>query len=163
MSRYVNKNNNAVPNTTTESEYVVLYEAAKEFSYLKYLCQSLGIIINLPCIIHENNKGVVENAKNHTHHGRTKHFNPLYHYSRECHVTMLNPFSIIPLLRLSFVLHGVSWWMFHGLPRNGLGLVQGSLRWLPIELLFFRRILTPFWTLFSLDRIRKELSVIVQL
>lgn len=62
---------------------MALYEATKEFSNLKYLYQSLSVVINLPCIIHEDNKGCIEIAKNPTHHGRTKHVNPMYHYTRD--------------------------------------------------------------------------------
>lgn len=83
MVSWAVKKQSIVATSTTEAEYVALYEAAKEFSNLKYLCQSLGISINLPCVIHEDNKAVVEIAKNPSHHGRTKHFNPKFHYTRE--------------------------------------------------------------------------------
>lgn len=69
--------------SSTEAEYMALFEAVKEALWLKSLATSINIIISEPIIIYEDNNGCISIANNPTNHKRSKHINIKYHFSRE--------------------------------------------------------------------------------
>lgn len=77
------KKQQSVAASSTEAEYMALYEAVKEALWLKSLANSIHIIIPTPIIIYEDNNGCISIANNPTNHKRTKHIDIKYHFSRE--------------------------------------------------------------------------------
>lgn len=69
--------------SSTEAEYMALFEAVREALWLKSLAYGINIKINEPIIIYEDNNGCISIANNPTHHKRTKHIDIKYHFSRE--------------------------------------------------------------------------------
>ena len=72
-----------VARSSTEAEYVALSAASQECIWLRRLVESLGIKIDLPTTIFEDNQGAIDIAKNPKHHGRTKHIDVSHHFIRE--------------------------------------------------------------------------------
>ena len=72
-----------VARSSTEAEYVALSAATQECIWLRRLVESLGIKIDLPTTIFEDNQGAIDIAKNPKHHGRTKHIDVSHHFIRE--------------------------------------------------------------------------------
>ncbi|GKB73427.1 retrotransposon protein, putative, ty1-copia subclass, partial [Tanacetum coccineum] len=68
--------------STTEAEYMVLTEAAKEAIWLKGLLEELGVELNTVAV-NCDNQGVIHLSRNHVFHERTKHINVRYHFIRE--------------------------------------------------------------------------------
>lgn len=73
----------SVAASSTEAEYMALYEAVREALWLKSLAVSIKIDIDKPIIIYEDNNGCISIANNPTNHKRTKHIDIKYHFSRE--------------------------------------------------------------------------------
>lgn len=69
--------------SSTEAEYMALFEAVKEALWLKSLATSININILKPIVIYEDNNGCISIAKNPTSHKRSKHIDIKYHFSRE--------------------------------------------------------------------------------
>lgn len=69
--------------SSTEAEYMALFEAVKEALWLKSLATSININITNPIIIYEDNNGCISIARNPTSHKRSKHIDIKYHFSRE--------------------------------------------------------------------------------
>lgn len=69
--------------SSTEAEYMALFEAVKEALWLKSLATSVNINILKPIVIYEDNNGCISIAKNPTSHKRSKHIDIKYHFSRE--------------------------------------------------------------------------------
>lgn len=77
------KRQTSVAVSSTESEYMALYEAVKEALWLKSLAESINLKINKPIILYEDNNGCISIANNPTSHKRSKHIDIKYHFSRE--------------------------------------------------------------------------------
>ncbi|KPI92981.1 Copia protein [Papilio xuthus] len=73
----------SVAASSTEAEYMALYEAVREALWLKSLAVSMHICIDKPIVIFEDNNGCISIANNPTNHKRTKHIDIKYHFSRE--------------------------------------------------------------------------------
>lgn len=77
------KRQNSVATSSTEAEYMALYEGVKEACWLKSLLASINVTINKAIPIFEDNTGCISIANNPTDHKRSKHIDIKYHYSRE--------------------------------------------------------------------------------
>ena len=69
--------------STTEAEYIALFESVKEAMWLKSLLTSIGIRVLNPVVIFEDNTGCINIANNPTNHKRSKHIDIKYHFTRE--------------------------------------------------------------------------------
>lgn len=73
----------SVASSSTQAEYMALYEAVKEALWLKSLAISINIKISDPIIIYEDNTSCMCIANNPSSHKRSKHIDIKYHFSRE--------------------------------------------------------------------------------
>ena len=73
----------SVAASSTEAEYMALFEAVKEAMWLKSLAITINVIIAQPIVIYEDNSGCISIANNPTSHKRSKHIDIKYHFSRE--------------------------------------------------------------------------------
>jgi hypothetical protein len=69
--------------SSTEAEYIALWEAGKEALWLRNLYRELQLTQQNPTKITCNNTGAVAIAKNPIFHKRTKHINSRFHWVRE--------------------------------------------------------------------------------
>jgi len=74
---------NSVAASSTEAEYMALFEAVREALWLKSLVSSIKFKLNKPIIILEDKQGYISIANNPTCHKRSKHIDIKYHFSRE--------------------------------------------------------------------------------
>lgn len=77
------KRQTSVAASSTEAEYMALYEGVREALWLKSLAVSIHVNITNPIVIFEDNNGCISIANNPTNHKRTKHIDIKYHFSRE--------------------------------------------------------------------------------
>lgn len=77
------KRQTSVAASSTEAEYMALYEAVRESLWLKSLAISIKINLTEPVILYEDNNGCISIANNPTNHKRSKHIDIKYHFSRE--------------------------------------------------------------------------------
>lgn len=73
----------SVAASSTEAEYMALFEAVREALWLKSLASSIYVNITQPIVIYEDNNGCISIANNPTNHKRSKHIDIKYHFSRE--------------------------------------------------------------------------------
>ena len=73
----------SVAASSTEAEYMALFEAVREALWLRSLAISIKIKILEPIVIYEDNNGCISIASNPTNHKRSKHIDIKYHFSRE--------------------------------------------------------------------------------
>jgi len=69
--------------SSTEAEYIALWEAGKEASWLRNLYRELGLPQQKPTTIMQDNTGTVAIARNPLFHKRTKHIDSKFHWVRE--------------------------------------------------------------------------------
>jgi hypothetical protein len=69
--------------SSTEAEYVALFECAKEIKWMRGLLEELGFPQMGPTVVYEDNTACIALANGHGNHKRTKHFNVRLHYVRE--------------------------------------------------------------------------------
>jgi hypothetical protein len=69
--------------SSTEAEYIALWEAGKEASWLRNLYRELGYPQQQPTMLMEDNEGAYSIAKNPIFHKRTKHIDSKFHWVRE--------------------------------------------------------------------------------
>ncbi|KAL0458337.1 UNVERIFIED_CONTAM: Retrovirus-related Pol polyprotein from transposon TNT 1-94 [Sesamum latifolium] len=71
--------------STTEAEYIVVLEAAKEAVWMKNYIQELGVVPSIaePVVIFCDNNGTIAQAKELKSHHRSKHILRRYHLLRE--------------------------------------------------------------------------------
>jgi hypothetical protein len=69
--------------SSTEAEYIALWEAGKEASWLRNLYRELRLTQQHPTKITCDNTGAVAIAKNPIFHKRTKHIDSRFHWVRE--------------------------------------------------------------------------------
>lgn len=77
------KKQNSVAASSTEAEYMALFEGVKEAMFFKQLAESIGIKIDRPIPIFEDNQGCIQIANNPTCNKRSKHIDIKYHFSRD--------------------------------------------------------------------------------
>ena len=69
--------------STCEAEYIALANAAQEAIFLRQLCIDVKVSINGDSVlIHVDNQGAINLAKNPVHHQRLKHIDIKYHFVR---------------------------------------------------------------------------------
>jgi hypothetical protein len=76
------KRQKTVAASSCEAEYMALFEAVKEFTWLSKLLEDLGEPLE-KFVVHCDNKSAIELAKNPVHHQRSKHIDIKYHFIRE--------------------------------------------------------------------------------
>ena len=74
---------NSVAASSTEAEYMALYEAVREAMWLDSLALTININIKRPILIYEDNNSCISIANNPTNHEKSKHIRIKYHLSRE--------------------------------------------------------------------------------
>lgn len=76
------KKQNSVAASSTEAEYMALFEAVREAKWLQSLALSINLNVN-NILIYEDNMGCISIAENSVNHNRTKHIDVRYHFVRE--------------------------------------------------------------------------------
>ena len=69
--------------STTEAEFVALWEGSQEAQWLRNLHQELNYAQIKPTLIYCDNTSAVAIARNPLYHKRTKHIEPKYYWVRE--------------------------------------------------------------------------------
>ena len=69
--------------SSTEAEYLALFEASKTIMWLRQFLKELGYPQTTPTLVHEDNKSTITIISNGNDKGRTKHMDIRYHYVRE--------------------------------------------------------------------------------
>ena len=69
--------------STAEAEYMALCAASKEAVFLKNLTKEMGIQLQEPCTILEDNQSCIFLANNPVCNSRSKHIDIQYHFTRE--------------------------------------------------------------------------------
>ena len=78
------KKQSCVALSTAEAEYMALASATQEAIWMKHLIADLHIeILEKPVCIHEDNQSTICIAKNHQYHGRSKHIDIKFHFTRD--------------------------------------------------------------------------------
>jgi len=77
------KRQNAVAASSTEAEYMALFEAVREALWLKSLISGVNIKIKNPIKIYDDNQGCISIANNPSCHKRAKHIDIKYNFARE--------------------------------------------------------------------------------
>lgn len=78
------KRQTSVAASSTEAEYMGLFEAVREAIWLKSLANSIHLNLSgRPIIIYEDNNSCISIANNPANHKRSKHIDIKYHFSRE--------------------------------------------------------------------------------
>lgn len=77
------KRQNSVAASSTEAEYIALFEGVREALWLKSFINSINFELTEPIIIYEDNTSCISMAKNPTAHKHSKHIDIKYHFSRE--------------------------------------------------------------------------------
>jgi hypothetical protein len=69
--------------SSTEAEYIGMFEASKLIMWLRQLLSELGYSPQQPTILYEDNKSAIQIVTNGNDKGRTKHMDVRYHLIRE--------------------------------------------------------------------------------
>ena len=69
--------------STSEAEYIALSYAVQEAIWLKSLLTSVGVVVDKPIIIKEDNQGAIAIAKDPVKHTRAKHIDIRFHFLRD--------------------------------------------------------------------------------
>ena len=69
--------------STTEAEYMALFEAAQQTIWLRRFLDSFGYTQEEPTLVMGDNHGSMSLVKNPIDHQHTKHINIKYHFIRE--------------------------------------------------------------------------------
>ena len=72
-----------VATSTTEAEYIALFEATKEVVWLRRLIYSLGYPCGGATTIYEDNASCITLTREDAHHSRTKHLSVKFHFTRD--------------------------------------------------------------------------------
>ena len=72
-----------VAGSSTEAEYIALYEACKECIWLLRILHELGFEHNEPIIVFEDNTSTIRASENSVEHSKLKHLEINYHAIRE--------------------------------------------------------------------------------
>lgn len=74
---------NTVAASSTEAEYIALFECVREAMWLKSLLTSISVSITKPIVIFEDNMGCIHIANNPVNHRKSKHIDIKCHFTRE--------------------------------------------------------------------------------
>jgi len=77
------KRQNSVAASSTEAEYMALFEAVREALWLKSLLESVHIQFERPIKLYEDKQGCISIANNPSCHKRSKHIDIKYHFTKE--------------------------------------------------------------------------------
>jgi hypothetical protein len=77
------KSQKGVTLSSTEAEYVAIYEAVKELKFFYYLLSDLHIKVNLPIVVKMDNIGAIFMSENTSTGFRTRHVDTRYHFVQE--------------------------------------------------------------------------------
>ncbi len=80
---WCSKRQQTVAKSSTEAEYVALSIAVQEVIWLRRMLSDLCVDVSAATVMMEDNQGAIELSKNPKHHGRTKHIDVSYHFTRE--------------------------------------------------------------------------------
>ncbi|KAJ0390641.1 hypothetical protein P43SY_010880 [Pythium insidiosum] len=80
---YKSKYQATVALSSTEAEYLALSMCAQEVAWVRGLLNDLGINLEKPTQVWEDNQGAIALAHNQGYHARTKHVDIRHHYIRE--------------------------------------------------------------------------------
>lgn len=69
--------------SSTEAEYMALFEAVREAIWIKSVLNSIYIELSEPIVIFEDNNSCISIANNPTNHKKSKHIDIKYHFTRE--------------------------------------------------------------------------------
>jgi hypothetical protein len=69
--------------SSTEAEYIALFEAAKVIAWARQFLDDLGFHQKLPTLLFEDNMSTILLVKNGNDKGKTKHMDVRYHYIKE--------------------------------------------------------------------------------
>jgi hypothetical protein len=69
--------------SSTEAEYIALFELAKLISWARQFLQDLGFPQLSPTVVFEDNKSTIHMVEFGTDRGKTKHMDVRFHYIRE--------------------------------------------------------------------------------
>lgn len=73
----------SVAASSTEAEYMALFEGVREALWLKSLIKEIKLYLKGSIDIYKDNQGCISIANNPTCHKRTKHIDIKYHFTRE--------------------------------------------------------------------------------
>jgi len=79
----VSKKGKLIALSSTEAEYIGMFEASKVILWLRQLLQELGYSLPGPTILYEDNKSAIHIVQNGNDKGRTKHMDVRYHLIRD--------------------------------------------------------------------------------
>ena len=80
---WLSKKQSVVALSSTEAEYYALSEAVKEALWMRELFKEIGVPVNDPTLIHEDNLSTLAIAMNPVHHQRVKHMDVKVHFLRD--------------------------------------------------------------------------------
>ena len=80
---WCSKRQQTVAKSSTEAEYVALSIASQEVIWLRRLLSDLKVDMSAATEMMEDNRGAIDLSKNPKNHGRTKHIDVSYHFTRE--------------------------------------------------------------------------------
>ena len=81
---WLSQKQSIVAQSTAEAEYVALWSAAKQAVWLCRLLNELGLYIDEPLTIFEDNQAAIAMSKNPVNFKRSKHIDVKYHFVRQC-------------------------------------------------------------------------------
>ena len=81
---WLSKKQTSMALSTAEAEYISLSSASQENAWLRRLLVDIGLNVQGPTVLMEDNQGAISMAQNPVNHSRTKHIDIRYHYVREC-------------------------------------------------------------------------------
>ena len=79
----VSKKSTVVALSSTEAEYISLFETSKLIEWARQFLYDLGFPQLSPTVIYEDNQSTVQMVQNGTDRGRTKHMDVRFHYLRD--------------------------------------------------------------------------------
>jgi hypothetical protein len=77
------KSQKGVTLSSSEAEYVAMSEAVKEVKFIYYLLRDIGIEVELPIIVKNDNGGAMFMTQNSSSGARTRHVDTRYHFAPE--------------------------------------------------------------------------------
>jgi hypothetical protein len=92
----VSKKSTIIALSSTEAEYVGMFEASKIILWLRQLLLELGFPPTQPTILYEDNKSAIHISENGNDKGRTKHMDVRYHLIRDLIKTQVITIKYMP-------------------------------------------------------------------
>lgn len=80
---WITRRQNSVAVSSTEAEYMAVFEAVKEVLWIKSLLNSINVNMSEPITLYEDNQSCIAMANNPVGHKRSKHIDIKYHFIRE--------------------------------------------------------------------------------